>query len=279
MQRLEQACSLYRTLLGREIDEAALSQVLMCGSPPSGFELALQLLSSAEFLGKLLARAADVHLNLIHRARQIMVHRLLPPADTVIDLGGANAPLFSFGWSHPFRKMVLVDLPPDERHELYRDIVIGSPQGCGEVKIHYGDMTHLEGFEDESFDLVWSGQSIEHVDIEAGARMVRAARRVLRPGGHFCLDTPNRALTEIHTRNVGGGFIHPEHRHEYRAEELNALLVDSGFEIVDRYGVCEMPRSRATGVFHYEDFVLGNTLTTDPEAGYILYFGCQRPAG
>jgi hypothetical protein len=76
---------------------------------------------------------------------------------------------------------------------------------------------------------------------------------------------------------VGGGFIHPEHKHEYRAAELRDLLLSTGFEISLERGVCEMPRTRATGRFHYEDFVLGNPITEDPEEGYLLYFGCSKP--
>ena len=140
-------------------------------------------------------------------------------------------------------------------------------------------MTLLEDFEDGSFDLVWSGQSIEHVDSHAGARMCREALRVLKPGGYFCLDTPNRGITEIHTRDVGGGLIHPEHQHEYRANELRSLLLDSGFDIEVERGVCEMPRTLATGRFHYDDFVLGNVITADPADAYILYFQCRKRAG
>jgi len=42
-------------------------------------------------------------------------------------------------------------------------------------------MTSLEQFSDSSFDLVWSGQSIEHVEPCAAARMCREALRALRP--------------------------------------------------------------------------------------------------
>jgi SAM-dependent methyltransferase len=275
---LDDAAALYRALLGRPIDDGARDMIVSFPTPPENLELALRVVMSPEFLTRLTRNSIAAHLHLIHRARQIMVRRLLPAADRVIDLGGANAPLFTFGWSHRFTHMVLVDLPPDERHEMYKDVVIKSPTDCGEVSIQYGDMTRLERYADESFDLVFSGESIEHVDLEGGKRMIRQAFRVLRPGGHFCLDTPNRGLTEIHTRSVGGGFIHPEHKHEYRAQELRDLLRAASFEIPVARGVCEMPKTRATGEFHYEDFVLGNPLTEDPEDGYLLYFGCRKPA-
>lgn len=279
IEAVANARSLYRSLLGREIDEGAVNALATSPTPLPSFQQSLQLVLSPEFLTRLTTRASDAHLYLIHRARQIMVRRLLPPANHVIDLGGAAAPLYTFGWTHRFVRMVLVDLPPEDRHEAFRDVVLPSPTGAEEVAIHYGDMTRLERYADESFDLVWSGQSIEHVERDAGRRMTQEAMRVLRPGGHFCLDTPNRRVTEIHTRSVGGGFIHPDHKHEYRAEDLRELLAACGFEIDAARGVCEMPHTLATGTFDYEDFVLGNVLTDNPEDAYILYFAGRKPGG
>ena len=100
---------------------------------------------------------------------------------------------------------------------------------------------------------------------------------MLRPGGAFCLDTPNRGITEIHTRSVGGGFVHPEHKHEYRAPELRDLLVASGFTIEVEKGICEMPQTRASREFDYADFILGNPIADDPEDGYVLFFHCTKP--
>ncbi len=277
---LERASLLYQALLGRDLDEPArqsLSNRVRDGTFDE-FALALQLAYSSEFLGRLCERAIDAHLYLIHRARQLMIRRLLPAAAHVLDLGGANAPLYRMGYAHPFRRLVMVDLPPEARHEMYRQIAVAPPHDGGEVVIHYCDMTRLDAFDDATFDLVWSGQSIEHVDLASGGRMCREALRVLKPGGAFCLDTPNRGVTRIHMKDLGGGLIHPEHKHEYHAHELRELLVQSGFEVAAARGVCEMAVTRATGEFHYPDFVLGNPLVDDPEAGYILYFGCRKPA-
>jgi len=273
---LERASTLYQAALGRPMDEGARAgmtkRIVAEGDP--GLKLAMQLVFSTEFTSRLLAHAIDAHLFLIHRARDLMVRRLLPSARSIIDLGGINAPLFRMGYAYPFERMVIVDLPADERHAMYRDLAFKA--GNPGVSIHYCDMTDLRDFDDESFDLVWSGQSIEHVERAAAARMCREARRVLRPGGHFCLDTPNRGITEIHTRSVGGGFVHPDHKHEYRVGELRELLVASGFVIEAEKGICEMPNTRATGEFDYGDFVLGNPIANDPEDGYILFFHCTK---
>jgi ubiquinone/menaquinone biosynthesis C-methylase UbiE len=276
---LAAARTLFETTLGRPIEpqaEAALSRRIAAGSYDA-FALLVELIGSSEFTNRLLANKVAAHLGLINRARQIMVRRLLPAAQRIIDLGGINSPLVDMGYAHPFHRMVMVDLAPDERHALYRDARFG-PRDAAGIQIHAGDMTRLEAFADASFDLAWSGQSIEHVDCDAGARMCAEVFRVLAPGGVFCLDTPNRGITALHTREVGGGFIHPEHKHEYAVRELRDLLAESGFEIAEARGICEMPFTRATGVFHYEDFVLGNPIVDDPEAAYIMYFAARKPS-
>lgn len=181
------------------------------------------------------------------------------------------------GYPYPFKKLVLIDLPPEERHEYYKEIVVDTHCEGGEVVIKYSDMTELDDFADGSIDFVWSGQSIEHVSEEAGKRMCLAAFRVLKRGGAFCLDTPNRRLTEIHTRDIGGGYIHPEHCIEYFPHHLKKVLEEAGFEIQIAKGICEMPTTLATDEFHYEDFIYGNQITDDITSGYIQFFHCLKP--
>lgn len=221
-------------------------------------------------------KAMDEHLNLIHAARIAMVSTLLPQGDYILDSGGANCPLYKMGYPHHFKKLTLIDLPPDKRHDYYKDVVIDSNCPLGPVVVRYTDMTTLEGIADESVDFVWSGESIEHVPLEAGERMCREAFRVLKKGGAFCLDTPNRRLTEIHTATIGGGFIHPEHYIEYQPELLMQLLKAAGFMIENSYGICEMPETLATGEFHYEDFMFGKQITDRVSDGYIQFFKCVR---
>jgi SAM-dependent methyltransferase len=238
---------------------------------------AVTMTCSSHGLEMILQQAIDHHLQFLHRSRQVAVRRMLPRADVILDLGGAHSPLYRMGYPHSFKQLMLVDLPPDERYRDYAHAVVDAPPGAGEVKLHWGDMTRLDQIESDTIDLVWSGQSIEHVDVEAARRMCQAAFRVLRPGGWFCLDTPNRHLTEIHTRDWHGGFINEDHKHEYRLSELRGMLLASGFLIEQEFGICEMPNSYATGTFDYTDFVLGNPVTSNVESAYCLYFGCRKP--
>ena len=276
---LDDARTLFETTLGRPIEpqaEAALSRRIAEGSYDA-FALLVELIGSSEFTNRLLANKVAAHLGLINRARQVMVRRLLPAAARILDLGGINSPLVDMGYAHAFRRMVMVDLAPDERHALYRDARFGLQEGAN-IHFHAGDMTRLDAFRENDFDLAWSGQSIEHVSRADGVRMCTEVFRVLAPGGMFCLDTPNRGMTALHTREIGGGFIHPEHKHEYAVTELRDLLISSGFEIAETHGICEMPLTRSTGIFHYEDFVLGNPIVADPETAYIMYFAARKPS-
>ena len=222
-------------------------------------------------------RAMDLHLNLIHEARIKMVSTLLPAGEIILDLGGANCPLYKMNYPYTFKKIYVIDLPPEDRHDMYKEIVIDENCAGGEVIIKYGDMTNLNDFPDESADFIWSGQSIEHVSPEAGEQMCRAAFRVLKRGGAFCLDTPNRKLTEIHLKGTGLEFVHPEHCIEYKPEHLKQVLLRAGFDVVAVKGICDMPRTVKTGEFYYEDFMFGNQITDDVHGGYIQFFHCIKP--
>ncbi|MEJ8854748.1 methyltransferase domain-containing protein [Variovorax robiniae] len=159
---------------------------------------------------------------------------------------------------------------------MYKEIKIDLEDVSGDVVLHFNDMTELDSFDDNSVGFVWSGQSIEHVSKEAGEKMCRSVHRVLKEGGAFCLDTPNRLLTQIHTRDVGGGFIHPEHFIEYTPMQLDSLLRKSGFFIAHRLGVREMLKTAQSGIFFYEDFVAGAEISENIEASYIQYFHCLK---
>jgi DUF438 domain-containing protein len=96
----------------------------------------------------------------------------------------------------------------------------------------------------------------------------------LKKGGSFCLDTPNRYMTEIHTRPIGGGFINPDHRFEYYTDDLQSILQESGFKISQRLGLCHMPNSDEK--FSYQDFLLGDQISNDMKNSYIQYYHCKK---
>lgn len=234
----------------------------------------VELFLSHEFLNLSLQNAMAFHLFYAHHARLQLVSSLLPKAKRIVDLGGANGSIYEMGYPHQFDEIIVVDLPPDDRDPMYKDLDLKPKKTPnGKISVHFGDMTDLSFLPDDSIDLVWSGESIEHVDEAAGKRMVNEAFRVLRPGGSFCLDTPNRLITQIHT----SGFIHPEHKLEYYPKQLQQMLKRSGFKIVDKRGIREMPSTHRTKEFDYQDYIVGNPLPKDVDSAYMQYYHCTKP--
>jgi SAM-dependent methyltransferase len=220
------------------------------------------------------ANAADIHLYMIHNARVKLVATQLPQADVIVDLGGAAAPIYEMGYPYNFQKLIVVDLPPDHRHEMYRGLELkdrDTPQGP--IYTLLSSMTDLTGIPSNSADLVWAGQSIEHITREEAKLMYKEVIRILKREGHFCLDTPNRLLTAIHV--AGPQWIHPEHKIEYYPSELKADLWSAGFTITDQLGVVEMINTRRAGSIDYRDFYIGSGVNTNLEGSYVQYYNCM----
>jgi ubiquinone/menaquinone biosynthesis C-methylase UbiE len=131
-------------------------------------------------------------------------------------------------------------------------------------------MTNLDGLADGSFDLVYCGQSIEHVS-EADADVVlREVRRVLRPDGFLALDTPNGAVCRLHQPE----FIDPDHKVEYTDAEMSAKLAAAGYAIVRRHGLNFAGASMEAGVFDVSDTARHWGLFDDIGNSYILAYVC-----
>ncbi len=175
------------------------------------------------------------------------------------------------GYPHHPREIVIVELPPTSPNERYTTWL--TPDGIL-IRYHYGSMTDLSWLPDNSVDLVWAGQSIEHVTEEEAEITVRQVFRILRPNGYFCLDTPNAALTRLQSPDR---LIHPEHKKEYYVSELKSLLESIGFEIVEAKGICPMPNSLRTGIFDPKEIVHNITLSDEPEYSYLFFLkGVKR---
>src|SRR5262249_22238608 len=153
--------------------------------------------------------------------------RRLPAADQIVDLGGSAAgrpegALLLMGYPHRFQRLSIVEPPREQRHAMYADHcgeynqIIQTAQGP--VCYVYKSMIDLSDFTNASVDLVYSGESIEHVTQAEAKQTIREAFRVLKRGGHFCLDTPNRTITRLQHPNE---FINPDHKHEYTHQELS----------------------------------------------------------
>jgi SAM-dependent methyltransferase len=214
-----------------------------------------------------------------HQARLTLIQTELPPAERILDLGGAGlepqGSLLTMGYSYCPKQIDIVDLPIEQRFFQSDAPLIQqhtTEQGT-QIYYHYISMTDLSTFADQTFDLVWSGQSIEHITQAEADLVIQEVHRVLKPGGYFCLDTPNRQLTVLQVRQ---GFIHPEHKFEYTPHELAAKLSDRGFHIIEQKAVSPMPMSYETGRFSRLELIHAIGLGDVPELGYSFYLNSRK---
>jgi SAM-dependent methyltransferase len=102
-------------------------------------------------------------------------------------------------------------------------------------------------FEDESFDLAFCTEAIEHVLDPMFA--LREIRRVLAPGGLFVMTTPNQAKisNRLKLALLGESINYPlkssimyelsnwrPHMREYTMAEMSTIVEDAGFRILER---------------------------------------------
>ncbi len=268
--------AVYRAFLKRDPDAAGLEYYLTAlqRRTLTLFGVIRSVLNSSEFRN---VYKLPVHpLKALHQARMMLVQNYLPPAQYIVDLGGAalghpEGALLAMGYPHQPREIVIVDLPPTT--SLGKQYDTWLLDGIL-IRYHYGSMTDLSWLPDNSVDLVWAGQSIEHVTEDEAEITARQIFRVLRPNGYFCLDTPNASLTRLQSPDKP---IHPEHKKEYRVSELKGLLESIGFEIVEAKGICPMPNSLRTGIFDPKEIVHNITLSDEPEYCYLFFLkGMKR---
>jgi SAM-dependent methyltransferase len=164
----------------------------------------------------------------------------LPRAARILDLGGTHqglpdGALVHLGYPYPFERLVVVDLPVEERDAIYQGGSTGEPvlSELGPVQFAFHSMVDLGRYEDGSFDLVYSGQSIEHVTEADGDAVLREAYRVLAPGGWLCLDTPNGPVWRLRS----DAPMNHDHKIEYGANQLVAKLHRAGFAVSECKGL------------------------------------------
>jgi SAM-dependent methyltransferase len=134
-------------------------------------------------------------------------------------------------------------------------------------------MVDLSDYPDDSVDLVYSGQSIEHVPLDVADTVLSEVRRVLKPGGHLGIDTPNARVTRLQQDE----FIDPDHEHEYTHAELSAKLEAAGFDIVEAKGLNYAGPSLTAGRFDADQIATARGLFGQIEDCYLLAYVCRVP--
>jgi SAM-dependent methyltransferase len=100
-------------------------------------------------------------------------------------------------------------------------------------------------YPDEHFATVLCCEILEHL-AENPMHMMAELNRIIRPGGHLVLSTPNicalRAVSAVlggyhpglytqYTKRKGGNLAEPRHAREYAPREVSLLLGASGFRV------------------------------------------------
>lgn len=213
----------------------------------------------------------------LHFSRCMFV-RSLPKGRRILDLGGTalGAPegaMVIMGYPYQFDELIVVDLPPQDRGEGYQEDVRRdvTQTGQGPVRFAYHSMTDLSRYEDASFDLVYAGQSIEHVPVEVADRVLGEVARVLKPTGHFALDTPNARVCRLQQAQ----FIDADHDYEYTHAEMVEKITRAGFEVVEAKGLNWAGRVVEGGSFSIESVATMRGLYAAIEECYLLAYVCR----
>ncbi|HYH49580.1 MAG TPA: methyltransferase domain-containing protein [Acidimicrobiia bacterium] len=269
----------YNVLLRREPDETGAAHFRdgLASGELSRDDVLDHLRWSPEFNRGIPARGSQLAHSL-HLSRSHFI-RSLPEGGRILDLGGSSSysdwgAMVVMGYPYAFESLTIVDLPPADRHDIYRyadqPTEVATPNGP--VRYAYHSMTDLSRYPDGGFDLVYSGQSIEHVTPEEGDEVLAQVHRVLRIGGYLALDTPNAAVCRMQQP----GFIDPDHEIEYTAAEMNDKLEKAGFRILEAKGLNYVGGSRARGVFAVEEAVANAGIFAKAKDCYLLAYLAQK---
>jgi cyclopropane fatty-acyl-phospholipid synthase-like methyltransferase len=132
------------------------------------------------------------------------------------------------------------------------------------VEAEVGDCTDLSRFDEDSFDVVFASNLLEHLDREQSGRLLAGAARVLRPGGRLILMQPNFRL------NPGRYFDDFTHVSVFTDQSLSDYLTSLGWSIEVRQARF-MPltlKSRGSGLSFLVPWYLRSPIK--PLAGQML---------
>ena len=209
---------------------------------------------------------------LLHRGRSALL-RAVPKGATVFLSAGCSG-----GWFFEWIEECYGDVPRHIGLEYYVPRPDALPPNVDWIANTCSDMS---GVADESCDLVFSGQNLEHLWPDEAVGFFLEAARVTRPGGLLVMDSPNRAITEALRT-----WSHPEHTVELTTAEAVEVTALAGFDISAVKGIW-LGRDPATGSvlpFQHEE---GQALSLEerlvggvgqPEHAFLWWIEARRAA-
>lgn len=151
--------------------------------------------------------------------------------DRVVDLG-CGWGTFGFAWADRAAELVGVDFS-ERSIALCRERLAREPHP--NVRFVCAD-AGATGLESGVFQLVVAADLFEHLYPDDSARVAREAFRLLAPGGHFAVWTPNpgHVLEALKRRGI---VLRPDPTHvDYKTmDRMKRLLSDAGFAIERAY--------------------------------------------
>ena len=182
-----------------------------------------------------------------HETRLVKTLEITPPggpADRVLEMGAylqiTPALRTRLGYGY-VRGCYYGKLGRTDRREV--------TSACGETFTceidHFDAEKDRFPYEDESFSTVLCCELIEHL-FEDPMHLMSEINRILKPGGHLVLTTPNvaalRGISAIllgyhpgffhaYIKPAGSGEVDARHNREYTPREIHKLLENSGFEV------------------------------------------------
>ena len=171
----------------------------------------------------------DVNM-MLHQSRGALLRGMPPGAQRLLSAGCAGS------WYFDWIEQTYGRVPEHLGIEYYSPRPDDLPDNVTWIANTASDMSEVD---DESCDLVFSGENLEHLWPDEVAGFALEAARVLRPGGHLVIDSPNRLVT------ASLNWSHPEHTIELTPAEACELVRLAGFDVVSVQGIwlCRDPRS------------------------------------
>jgi SAM-dependent methyltransferase len=165
---------------------------------------------------------SDVFHGMLHELRTIELERSRGSYERVVSVGASGRWYFDWfeGAIGPVLEHVGVEAFEPEPHDL-PSYVTWRPTTAD----------RFDGIESSSVDVVFAGQTSEHLWADELAGFLNQARRVLRADGRLILDSPNRLVTQWLAWSHGG------HSVELSADEISELVELAGFRVESIRGV------------------------------------------
>jgi SAM-dependent methyltransferase len=107
---------------------------------------------------------------------------------------------------------------------------------------------HMPEISDETADIVFSGQNIEHLWSDDVAGFLLESHRILKQGALLVVDSPNRYIT------ARLGWSHPEHTIEFTPDEMCELLDLAGFDVTGKRGIWLCSDPKTGRLLSFDDF-------------------------